>query len=124
MAHVGTYIAVRREAEGLTQEALAELLGVSERIVREWEKGRHEPKIGMMRRLLRAIGGSWEDVDRLLGDDADANDALHLAARRDAVRPLRLTPNEQRLIEVVQEGNLSSEQIAALIAFLRSRDDR
>lgn len=122
MQHVGLYIAARREAAGLTQEALADLLGVSDRIVREWEKGRHEPKVSTMRQLLHAIRGAWEDVDRLLGEDVDDADAAHLAELRAEGPPLHLTPNEQRLLEVVRSGKLSPEQQSALIAFLRPRE--
>lgn len=121
MAHVGAYLAARREAMGLTQEGLADLLGVSDRIVRDWEKGKHEPKIGVMRRLLHTLHGAWEDIDRLLADDVDGSDAAHLAHLRGDQPPIRLTPNEQRLLDVVRKRELSPEQEAALIAFLRPR---
>lgn len=68
-----------REKAGLTQEALATLLGVTDHTVRNWEKGRSEPKltIRQMKALCRALGCSLDDlpdnfapIDRSISPDA------------------------------------------------------
>ena len=53
-----------REKVGLTQEALALLLGVTDHTVRNWEKGRSEPKltIRQIKALCRALDCSLDDL--------------------------------------------------------------
>ena len=53
-----------REKVGLTQEALATLLGVTDHTVRNWEKGRAEPRltIKQFKSLCRILGCSAEDL--------------------------------------------------------------
>jgi len=45
----------RREALGLSQEALARSLGVTVRTVGRWEQGSHAPPTNQLRRLARAL---------------------------------------------------------------------
>ena len=66
MAAVGAYFQELREAQRLTLKAVADGLGVSDRIVSAWEKGEHTPKIDVMPRLLARLQGAWEDVSRLM----------------------------------------------------------
>lgn len=53
-----------RENVGLTQEALAIALGVTDHTVRNWEKGRAEPKltIKQMKALCRALRCTLDDL--------------------------------------------------------------
>ena len=55
MASVGAYFHELRKAQNLTLEAVAEGLGVSDRIVSAWEKGDHTPKIDVMPKLLTRV---------------------------------------------------------------------
>ena len=48
---IGCFIAERRKAAGLTQSALAEKLGVTNRAVSKWENGRTLPDASIMRAL-------------------------------------------------------------------------
>lgn len=41
---IGKYIALKRKEKGLTQEQLAECLGISGRSVSKWERGLSFPK--------------------------------------------------------------------------------
>lgn len=53
-----------RESVGLTQEALAARLGVTDHTVRNWEKGRAEPKltIKQMKALCDALQCNLRDL--------------------------------------------------------------
>jgi transcriptional regulator with XRE-family HTH domain len=52
-----------REQKGLTQEALAEKIGVSRGYLSRLEMGRHDPSLSLLRRLARAL---MVDVAKLL----------------------------------------------------------
>lgn len=123
MQHVGIYIAARRRAAGFTQPALAEAIGVSEEIVRAWEKGKYEPRIGTMRRLLHAINGAWSDIDQLLADNADVAEATRLAALRDATPAPTMQSSDQQLLDALRSSRLTSAQRDALIALFTRRDE-
>lgn len=53
---IGQFIAGLRKERGMTQEALGELLGVSQRTVSRWETGRNMPDIGLLTPLSEALG--------------------------------------------------------------------
>lgn len=57
-------LVVLRERVGLTQEKLAEILEVTDHTVRNWEKGRSEPRltIKQMKALCRALQCRLEDL--------------------------------------------------------------
>ena len=57
-----------RKKQGLSQEKLAERLGVSRQAVSKWETGESEPEIGKLRLLARTFGVS---VDWLLSEEED-----------------------------------------------------
>ena len=57
---INEIIRTRRTAQGLTQEALAQLLGVSAPAVNKWEKGLNYPDITLLPALARILG---EDMD-------------------------------------------------------------
>ncbi|SHK94429.1 DNA-binding transcriptional regulator, XRE-family HTH domain [Nocardiopsis flavescens] len=83
-------VAARRTA-GLTQQALAEALGVSHRTIVQYEKGRERPEIQRLAALARALGAPIADLvapgslpEGLAGLRLGAG--LTLAAAADAVR--------------------------------------
>lgn len=53
-----------RERVGLTQEALASQLGVTDHTVRNWEKGRSEAKLTLkqFKLLCRVLGCTYEEL--------------------------------------------------------------
>ena len=62
----GALIRVLRLEKGLTQQGLAELLGVSNRAVSKWERGLGSPDLSLLPALslqlgvdLAAAGGGW-----------------------------------------------------------------
>jgi DNA-binding XRE family transcriptional regulator len=60
----GSPLVQLRENAGLTQEALAQVLGVTDHTVRNWEKGRAEPKltIKQMKALCQALQCNLSDL--------------------------------------------------------------
>ncbi|UBF29533.1 helix-turn-helix domain-containing protein [Kovacikia minuta CCNUW1] len=60
----GSPLVQLRERVGLTQEALALVLGVTDHTVRNWEKGRAEPKltIRQTKALCQALQCTLEDL--------------------------------------------------------------
>lgn len=55
----------RRQASGLTQEALAVQCTVSRQTIIALEKGNYEPSLGLALRLAAALGATVEDLFRL-----------------------------------------------------------
>lgn len=55
-AKIGRFIASCRKEQGMTQAALAERLGISDRAVSKWETGRSMPDSGIMLELCGLLG--------------------------------------------------------------------
>jgi tetratricopeptide (TPR) repeat protein/transcriptional regulator with XRE-family HTH domain len=62
-------LAQRRKAVGLTQEQLAERLGVERTTVVRWERGETQPLPWLRPRLARALGVSADRLEELLAAD-------------------------------------------------------
>lgn len=77
MNQLGKRIAALRKQRGMTQEALAEALGVSAQAVSKWETDNSCPDISLLPKLAAELGVT---VDALLSDSA----------------PVQLVPKEQR----------------------------
>src|SRR5215831_1462090 len=56
MSGIGAFLRDRRVALGLSQEALAEAVGVSARSINRWEQGRALPQPEVRRRLAEVLG--------------------------------------------------------------------
>ena len=66
-------IAAQRKAHGLSQEALAEQLGVSRQAISRWEQGIAQPDAGNLVQLSRAFGVT---TDYLLHEDYETDQDL------------------------------------------------
>ncbi len=75
-------LAQRRKAIGLTQEQLAEQLGVERTTVVRWERGDNRPAPWLRPRLAKALGVTADRIDELLA----ADDAL--ASPQDPAAPV------------------------------------
>ena len=53
---IGKFIALRRKEKNLTQEQLAEKLGVSNKTISKWETGKCMPDYSIVRNLCEEIG--------------------------------------------------------------------
>ena len=67
----GRLIRTMRTKLGLTQLALAEQLGVSDKAVSKWERGGGAPDISLLPLLSQALG---VDTEALLRGDLEEND--------------------------------------------------
>ena len=54
-----TPIAQARINAGLTQQQLAEKIGVSQKMISAWEAGYRNPKLETVRKLADALGIDW-----------------------------------------------------------------
>lgn len=99
MVAVGAYLQRQRKAVGLTQEDVADKLGVVGRTVSDWEAGRYSPSFDLMARLVRLVNGRIEDVVTLLFDEDEGD----------------------RRAELTQlASELSDEELGAAIAAIRA----
>lgn len=58
----GAYLAMLRKARGMTQEAAAEILGVSNKTVSKWETGGGLPEITVLPALAELYGVTTDDI--------------------------------------------------------------
>lgn len=61
MQNIGEQIRNARKAKNMTQDTLAEILNVTRSSVANWELGRRQPDIDMMRRISEVLGVHFED---------------------------------------------------------------
>ena len=66
---IGSYIARKRREENLTQEQLAERLGVSNKTVSKWENGKCMPDYGIVQKLCDALRVTLPEL--MDGEDAE-----------------------------------------------------
>lgn len=64
VAALGEVIRVNRKTKGLTQQDLADLSGVSDRFLRELEKGKPSAEIGKVMDVLSTLGFELEPILR------------------------------------------------------------
>lgn len=58
---IGKFIALLRKKKNLTQNQLAEILGVSDRTISKWETGRGMPELSLLIPLSEQLGISIND---------------------------------------------------------------
>ncbi|OEY23559.1 hypothetical protein A0K93_03240 [Corynebacterium sp. BCW_4722] len=61
-AALGHFVRTNRKEKGLTQQDLADLSGVSDRFLRELEKGKSSAEIGKVITVLATLGFDLEPV--------------------------------------------------------------
>ena len=88
---LGEKIASARKEKGMTQEMLAEQLGVTRQAVARWETGLSVPDAGM---LVRIAGALDTTVNDLLGEE-EPEQGRDLAAELDALNR-QLAEREER----------------------------
>jgi transcriptional regulator with XRE-family HTH domain len=89
-------LARRRKTLGLTQEALAELLGVERSTVMRWEHGDTEPLPSMRPRLAKALRVSADRLQELLSSDGGRGTGAEPGTVRDRVTRSACHPNASR----------------------------
>lgn len=72
MTRIGAFLAELRREQGLTQEALGETLGVSNKTVSRWETGTYLPPVEMLQLMSQRYGVSINEIlsgERLTAED-------------------------------------------------------
>lgn len=112
MELVGAYVSLLRNASRLTQDELADKVGVHVRTVRNLESGRHEPKPTDLAAVLELLHGSWVHVAQLLRPGATKTLVERLA--KQVAEGSSFTDEQRAFLE-----NLTPEQKAAILAVAR-----
>lgn len=68
---IGKYISEKRKEKKITQEELAERLGVSDRAISNWENGKNMPDLSLFKPLCKELGITINDL--MSGEDVDDN---------------------------------------------------
>ena len=68
---IGSYIARKRREKNLTQEQLAEQLGVSNKTISKWENGKCMPDYSIIQKLCEALGVTLPEL--MDGEDTAQN---------------------------------------------------
>lgn len=83
---VGKFIAALRKEQGLTQEALGQRLGVTNKTVSRWENGNYMPDIELLIPLGEALGVS---VNELLAGERLSDEQFRKQADENLVEAVR-----------------------------------
>ncbi len=102
LVKIGTYIASKRKALGLTQKQVAEKLGMSDKSVSKWERGICLPDVSVYLELCEILGITINEF--LAGEDIPRED---LPAK-----------SEDNLIQVTQDSQHRQRKLKRVIATL------
>ena len=90
---IGSYIARKRREQNLTQEQLAQQLGVSNKTISKWENGKCMPDYSIIQRLCEALHVTLPEL--MDGEDA-AEDSVRVYDDEQILNLLRRTQELER----------------------------
>ena len=90
---IGSYIAHKRREQNLTQEQLAQQLGVSNKTISKWENGKCMPDYSIIQRLCEALPVTLPEL--MDGEDA-AENSVHVYDNEQILDLLRRTQELER----------------------------
>ena len=90
---IGNYIAKKRREKNLTQEQLAEKLGVSNKTISKWENGKCMPDYGIIEQLCEELSVTLSEL--MDGEDA-ADDSVRVYDDEQILDLLRRTQELER----------------------------
>lgn len=96
---IGKFIAERRKEKGLTQEKLAEKVGISDRAVSKWERGLNMPDVSLFESLCKELDISINEL--ISGEKINNNDYKKIAEQNLLV--LFLDRKKCLLLKIVAE---------------------
>ena len=94
---IGSYIAKKRRGKNLTQEQLAEMLGVSNKTISKWENGKCMPDYGIIEQLCKELSITLSEL--MDGEDA-AEDSVRVYDNEQILALLR------RMQELERQKNI------------------
>lgn len=92
-AAIGSYIAKKRREKNLTQEQLAETLGVSNKTISKWENGKCMPDYSIIEQLCKELSVTLSEL--MDGEDA-AEDSVRVYDDEQILDLLRRTQELER----------------------------
>lgn len=92
-AAIGSYIAKKRREKNLTQEQLAETLGVSNKTISKWENGKCMPDYSIIEQLFKELSVTLSEL--MDGEDA-AEDSVRVYDDEQILDLLRRTQELER----------------------------
>ncbi len=133
MEHIGRTIKALRKKAGLTQERLADCLGVSAQAVSKWEVGSTSPDLSLIAPLCRVLGCSADELLGIGGRQKEeliksAREALREGRSGDAVslfrRALAIAPKDFRpiveLCAAMRNGDSSPDTLREVVRLLEN----
>ena len=87
--YIGENIKNQRLKANMTQEELAERLGVSNKLVWSWEKNRTEPKAEAVQKMIKVFDCSIEELTKQINIDVSYDEYL-------LIEQYRTAPNSQK----------------------------
>ena len=103
-------LAALRKERGLTQQALADQVGVTVLQIHRYENGTSQPTLGVIRNLAIALGSS---ADMLVFDDKERGPAESLRYQFEAVS--RLPEHEQDVVRGLLDAVIVKNQVAGAL---------
>lgn len=113
MNAIGVYLKTLRTEQDKTLDAVAEAVAVSDRIISAWEKGRYDVRIGVMDDLLKALGGSWLDIETIQSRRLSTEQSKAIALRRLRDKPGFTADQRAALEDLTQEQKEALMQVAS-----------
>lgn len=109
-------LATLRKERGLTQQALADQVGLAVLQIRRYEGGTSQPTLDVIRRLAIALGSS---ADSLVFDDHERGPAETLRYQFEAIS--RMPAQDQEAIRVLLDAVIVKNQVAGAIERVNER---
>lgn len=100
LVKIGTYIAGKRKALGMTQKQLAEKLNMSDKSVSKWERGICLPDVSVYMELCEILGISINEF--LAGEDIDAENVEK--------------KSEDNIIQVTKDSKKKQKNLKSILA--------
>ena len=99
---IGTYIAGKRKALGMTQKQLAEQLGMSDKSVSKWERGICLPDVTLYAELCQILGISINEF--FAGEDITKEDLMQ--------------KSEENIIGVAKESKQKQKRLRSMLCLM------
>lgn len=99
---IGTYIAGKRKALGMTQKQLAEQLGMSDKSVSKWERGICLPDVALYAELCQILGISINEL--FAGEDITKEDLMQ--------------KSEENIIGVAKESKQKQKRLRSMLCLV------
>lgn len=100
---IGKFIAELRKEHNLTQEQLAEILGVSNRSVSRWENGKNMPDVSLFIPICELLNISVNEL--IIGE------------RLDKTEKIEISKSDEIIVETIKESN-KTVKIARIIVYI------